>query len=197
MKPRLFDPRTGHRLTPQGHRALLAAAKRQHRAALSRLRIAQDTLDRVRRRSTVLRWQKREAYADAARARWTDLIRKLEDQLRMKTVEYEGKAGYKSTRDNRAWANWNVRMQFRGTALPSDREVKAAFADLFASGTVRKGWRWSRIQWSNTKQREKEATEEWASSTDTRDLDWLQNVWIGGDMHEGDIDTLTIGEVEE
>lgn len=196
MKPRLFDPRTGYRLTPQGHRALLALAKRQLKAALARRRIAQDKLERVRQRIAVVRWQHREANAVASADRWADLIQRLEDQLRTKTVEYEGKAGYKSTKDRRAWANWNVRMRFTGVALPSDREVKAAFADLFGAGLVRPGWQWSYIEWSNTHRREKQASDGWSNSTDPRDLDWLHTIWIGGDMQQDDIDTLVIGEVE-
>lgn len=216
-KPRFFDPRTGYLLGAAEHRALLAYAIRQHEDAVRRWRQAEDQLERLKRRSAVRRWQRRAAAAYTAMKRWKDIIRRLEDQLYAKVIEYEAKFPYEGRQqgknDNQR-ANVNVRMRWHGRRVPNDREVRSAFAELLGRGVVKRGWQYAVIDWRNDRRgKEGWAIGEWRGGggkpdvegkgplagerQDIEMLEWVHNIWIGGDLRPGDLDTLIIGEVEE
>lgn len=184
---RLYDPRTGYRITIKRHRALLFYSARK---------LVQHHDNR-----------KRYQY-------WEQFQRVLMDQIRAR-VEYEAKFAYtgKTDESDRDRANLNIRMRYVGRLpLPTDRDVKIAFYNLLLNAKAPKGWEFAVIDWRNDRRSDRGWRRgAWAGGgsqpdirgrgsragerTDESSVDWTANMIVHAALE--DFETLVIGEVEE
>lgn len=213
-KPRLYDPRSGHRIDSTRHRALLRYADRQVLKYDELYEDADERMLRSKRRSTQIKWSKKRNRYIARSEYWTEFKRTLEDQLKRR-VEYEAKFAYtgKKKENNRDRANLNIRMRFYGKPpLPTDREVKVAYYNLLLHGKPPKGWEYAICDWRNDRLSDRGWRRgSWRSGghhadtvgrgalvaerTHPSSLDWAANMVVHATLE--DFDTLVIGEVEE
>lgn len=213
-QPRLFDPRTGHRIDAERHRQLLRYSVRKIRHYDAAADVADETMKMMKRRSTQVRWAKRRDRYDARMRYWKEFKRTLEDQLKRR-VEYEAKFAYTGKRkeNNRDRANLNIRMRYYGRApLPTDREVKVAYYNLLLNGKPPKGWEYAIADWRNDRLSDSGWRRgSWRGGHSHPDvvgkgplakerrkvdsIDWASNMVVHATLE--DFETLVIGEVEE
>lgn len=213
-RPRLYDPRSGHRIVAERHRQLLRYSVRQITKYDALADDADARLERLKRRSSQIVWAKRRDRYDARMRYWKEFKRTLEDQLQLR-VEYEAKFSYtgKMKENENDRANLNIRMRYYGRApLPTDREVRTAFYNLLLMGKAPKGWEFAVIDWRNDRKSDRGWRRgTWRSGgphpdvrgrgaavaerTDARKADWAGDMVVHSTLE--DFDTLVIGEVEE
>lgn len=213
-QPRLFDPRTGHRIDAERHRQLLRYSDRKIRHYDAAADVADETMKMMKRRSTQIRWAKRRDRADARMKYWKEFKRTLEDQLKRR-VEYEAKFAYTGKRkeNNRDRANLNIRMRYYGRApLPTDREVRMAYYNLLLNGKPPKGWEYAIADWRNDRLSDRgwrrgswkgggahpDVVGRGAMAAERKradSIDWASNMVVHSTLE--DFETLVIGEVEE
>lgn len=203
-KPRLYDPRTGHRINAREHRRLLRYATRKIAYYDALADAAHERGLSAKRRATKVKWAKRVERLQARYSHWRTFKQILEDELKGR-VEYEGKFSYRSRKQGEAdRCVVNIRMRYVGKLpLPSDMEVKRAFVSLIAEGRSPKGWEYAWINWRN----DRHSSRGWSrgnvrESDSEKDLPWAGNIFVGGGLTLGDMDTkiageFVIGEVEE
>ncbi len=213
-RPRLFDPRTGHRITATRHRQLLRYSDRKV-AQFDAL--ADDAHERglhAKRRATKIKWRKVQERYDLRWQYWTVFRQTLDDQLKRR-VEYEAKFAYTGKRkeNNRDRANLNIRMRYYGRApLPTDQEVRKAYYNLLLHGKPPKGWEYAIADWRNDRLSDRgwrrgswkgggahpDVEGRGAMATERQhpsSIDWASNMVVHATLE--DFDTLVIGEVEE
>lgn len=213
-KPRLYDPRSGHRIDSARHRQLLRYVDRKILHYDATAEAMHDTMMTVKRRATKIRWRKRLDRVEARLSYWREFKETLEDQLKLR-VEYEAKFAYtgKKKEHDRDRANINIRMRFYGRPpLPTDREVKVAYYSLLLHGKPPKGWEYAICDWRNDRRSDSGWRRgAWRGGRSRPDvegrgplaqersqpssLDWAANMVVHATLE--DFDTLVIGEVEE
>jgi hypothetical protein len=213
-KPRLYDPRSGHRIDSVRHRQLLRYADRQILKYDALADDAHQHMERMRRRSAQVKWARQTDRALSRLSYWREFKQVLEDQLKLR-VEYEAKFAYtgKKKEHDRDRANLNIRMRFYGRPpLPTDREVKVAYYNLLLNGKPPKGWEYAVCDWRNDRLSDRGWRRgSWRGGRTQPDtvgrgplgqerqrpdsLDWAANMVVHATLE--DFDTLVIGEVEE
>lgn len=197
-KPRLYDPRSGHRIDSREHRRLVHYAERKITLYDALAEEAHERGLDAKRRATRLKWAKRRDRLQARFEYWRTFRQILEDELKGR-VEYEGKFPYHSKKDPNGRVHVNIRMRYMGKLpLPMDQTVKRAFFSLIVEGRAPKDWEYAYIDWRN----DRKGTQGWhrgelQHSEDEKDLQWAGNIFVGGDLRLSDMETLIIGEVEE
>lgn len=214
MKPRLYDPRTGHRIDPQRHRQLLRYSARKIAQYDALADEAHEHAMRLKRRSAQITWAKKVGRLTDRFNYWKQFKRTLEDQVKAR-VEYEAKFAYtgKMKEHENDRANLNIRMRYVGKLpLPTDREVQTAFYNLLLHGKSPKGWEFAVIDWRNDRKSDRGWRRgSWhgggnqpdvvgrgrsaAERTDERQADWAGDMVVHSTLE--DFETLVIGEVEE
>lgn len=213
-KPRLYDPRSGHRIDSARHRQLLRYAERKIKHFDNAADAAEMLVGMSKRRATKIKWAKERDRYDVRLRHWREFKQVLEDQLKLR-VEYEAKFAYtgKKKEHDRDRANLNIRMRFYGRPpLPTDREVKVAYYSLLLHGKPPKGWEYAICDWRNDRRSDRGWRRgAWRGGVNHPDtsgrgalaaersqpssLDWAANMVVHATLE--DFDTLVIGEVEE
>lgn len=212
--PRLYDPRTGHRISIERHRQLLRYSERKIHQFDALAEDAHEHKMRMRSKTARLRWAKKQDRYDERLRYWREFRERLEQEL-VGRVEYEAKFAYtgKMKENERDRANLNIRMRYVGKLpLPTDRDVKMAFYNLILKGKAPKGWEYAVCDWRN----DRKADRGWrrgswrsggntpdvegrgsnvAERTDESKIDWASDMVVHSSLE--DFETLVIGEVEE
>lgn len=213
-RPRLYDPRTGYRISIERHRQLLRYSDRKIRDYDALADEAHEHGLRMRTKAARVKWRRAQDRYEVRLQYWKQFRRVLEDQLKAR-VEYEAKFAYtgKMKENERDRANLNIRMRYVGRLpLPTDREVQKAFYNLLLNGKSPKGWEFAVIDWRN----DRKGDSGWrrgswrgggnkpdtqgkgplaSERTDERKTDWAADMVVHSALE--DFETLVIGEVEE